>query len=78
MAINKGADVYIVWIGYLFVVLMVCVAQPDLAHAAVYGIILALLPTVVVAWMLRIRRRNQRLKRERAARRSSEPPSTPE
>ena len=50
---------YIIWIGYLFVVLMLSAAQPSLLRAAVYLLLLAVLPTLFVAWVLRVRRRNR-------------------
>lgn len=50
---------HIIWIGYLFVVLMFCAAQPSIARMVILLVILAVLPTIFVAWILRTRRRNQ-------------------
>lgn len=50
---------HIIWIGYLFVVLMFCAAQPSIARMVILLVILAVLPTIFVAWVLRTRRRNQ-------------------
>lgn len=50
---------HIIWIGYLFVVLMLAVAQPSLVRALIYIVFLAVLPTVFLAWVLRSKRRNR-------------------
>lgn len=56
---------HIIWIGYLFVVLMLSVVQPSTERALIYLVFLAILPTIILAWMLRIRRRNRHEARSR-------------
>lgn len=51
--------VHIIWLGYLFVIMMFCFAQDSVARGAVLFVVLAVLPTLLVAWMLRVKRRNQ-------------------
>ena len=51
--------VHIIWLGYLFVIMMFCFAQDSVARGAVLFVLLAVLPTLFVAWMLRVRRRNR-------------------
>ena len=61
---EKGKSVHIIWLGYLFVIMMFCFAQDSVARGAVLFVVLAVLPTLVVAWMLRVRRRNRLAKGE--------------
>ena len=56
---EKGKTVHIIWLGYLFVITMFCFAQPSLLRGAVLFVLLAVLPTLLVAWVLRTRRRNR-------------------
>ena len=51
--------VHIIWLGYLFVIMMFCFAQDSVARGAVLFVVLAVLPTLLVAWMLRVKRRNR-------------------
>ena len=53
---------HIIWLGYLFVVVMFCFAQNSVARGLLLFVLLAVLPTLVVAWVLRVRRRNRVLK----------------
>lgn len=55
---------HIIWLGYLFVVVMFCFAQNSVARGLLLFVLLAVLPTLVVAWVLRVRRRNRVLKLE--------------
>ncbi len=50
---------YIIWIGYLFVVIMFSAAQPSIVRVVFFLIFLAVIPTIVMAWILRTKRRNQ-------------------
>ena len=50
---------HIIWLGYLFVIMMFCFAQDSVARGAVLFVVLAVLPTLLVAWVLRVKRRNQ-------------------
>ena len=50
---------HIIWLGYLFVIMMFCFAQDSMARGAVLFVLLAVLPTLLVAWMLRVKRRNR-------------------
>ena len=43
---------------------MFCFAQDSVARGAVLFVVLAVLPTLVVAWILRMRRRNRLAKWE--------------
>ena len=52
-------SVHIIWLGYLFVIMMFCFAQDSVARGAVLFVLLAVLPTLFVAWMLRVKRRNR-------------------
>ena len=61
---KRGKSVHIIWLGYLFVIMMFCFAQDSVARGAVLFVVLAVLPTLVVAWMLRVRRRNRLAKWE--------------
>lgn len=60
----KHIDMHIIWIAYLFVVLMFSVAQPSIARALIYMVILAVIPTLFLAWVLRKRRRNKMQKQQ--------------
>lgn len=53
---------HIIWIGYLFVVMMISAAQPSIARALIYLVFLAVIPTFILAWILRVRRRNRQEK----------------
>ena len=50
---------HIIWLGYLFVITMFCFAQESWLRGAVLFVLLAVLPTLLVAWVLRTRRRNR-------------------
>ena len=52
-------SVHIIWLGYLFVIMMFCFAQDSVARGAVLFVLLAVMPTLFVAWMLRVKRRNR-------------------
>lgn len=54
---------HIIWLGYLFVVVMFCFAQESWARGVLLFVLLAVLPTCLVAWMLRVKRRNRLSKR---------------
>lgn len=56
--------VHIIWLGYLFVIMMFCFAQDSVSRGAVLFVVLAVLPTLLVAWMLRVKRRNRLAKWE--------------
>lgn len=55
---------HIIWIAYLFVVLMFSVAQPSIARALIYMVVLAVIPTLFLAWVLRVRKRNRQQKQK--------------
>lgn len=58
---------HIVAIGYLFVAVMYSAAQPSIARALVYLVFWAVLPSLFTVFVIRIRRRNKRMKQEEAA-----------
>ncbi|MDO5638551.1 MAG: hypothetical protein Q4G28_01630 [Neisseria sp.] len=53
---------HIVAIGYLFVTVMFAAAQPSIARALIYLVFWSVLPSVFVFWVVKIRRRNRRMK----------------
>ncbi|MBP6115651.1 MAG: hypothetical protein KBC57_10965 [Neisseriaceae bacterium] len=55
---------YIIWVAYLYVVLMFSVVQESIARMIIYMVFLAVIPTIVVGWMLRQKRRNQKAKQQ--------------
>ncbi|MDO4997493.1 MAG: hypothetical protein Q4E16_02470 [Neisseria sp.] len=55
---------HIIAIGYIFVTLMFSVAQPSIERVLIYLVFWTILPTLFMFWVLKTRRRNQRLKRE--------------
>jgi hypothetical protein len=54
---------YLIWIGWLYFVLMFSVAQGSVLRGGVILVLLGVLPTLLMGWVLRQRRRN-RLARE--------------
>ena len=58
---------HIVAIGYLFVAVMFSAAQPSIARALIYLVFWAVLPTVFTVFVVAIRRRNRRMKRQEQA-----------
>ena len=50
---------YIIMVGYLFVTVLFSAAQPSLARALIYLLFWSVLPTLVVFWVARVRRRNR-------------------
>ena len=58
---------HIVAIGYLFVAVMYSAAQPSIARALVYLVFWAVLPSLFTIFVIRIRRRNKRMKQAEAA-----------
>jgi len=58
---------HIVLIGYIFVTLMLSIAQPSFARMLIYLTFWTILPTLFTFWVVFTRRRNQRMKREEQA-----------
>ena len=58
---------HIVAIGYLFVAVMYSAAQPSIARALIYLVFWAVLPSLFTIFVIRIRRRNKRMKQAEAA-----------
>ena len=58
---------HIVAIGYLFVAVMYSAAQPNIARALIYLVFWAVLPSLFTIFVIRIRRRNKRMKQAEAA-----------
>ncbi len=50
---------HIIWIGYLFVVVLFSAAQPSIARIVFCLLFLAVIPTIFMAWVLRVKRRNR-------------------
>ncbi|MBP6561936.1 MAG: hypothetical protein KA214_00515 [Neisseriaceae bacterium] len=55
---------YIIWVAYLYVVLMFSAVQESIARMVIYMVFLAVIPTLVMGWVLRQRRRNQKAKQQ--------------
>ncbi|MCF7520987.1 hypothetical protein L4G92_02825 [Neisseria sp. ZJ106] len=58
---------HIVVMGYLFVAVLFSAAQPSLARALIYFVFWVVLPMVLTAVIVRIRRRNRLMKQQEAA-----------
>ncbi|HGG9790001.1 TPA: hypothetical protein ACLAVE_001744 [Neisseria meningitidis] len=58
---------HIVAIGYLFVAVMYSAAQPSIAHALIYLVFWAVLPTVFTVFVVTVRRRNRLMKQQEQA-----------
>ena len=58
---------HIVAIGYLFVAVMYSAAQPSITRALIYLVFWAVLPSLFTIFVIRIRRRNKRMKQAEAA-----------
>lgn len=69
---------HIVAIGYLFVAVMYSAAQPSIARALVYLVFWAVLPSLFTIFVIRICRRNKRMKQEEAAPPPPAPPAADE
>ncbi len=61
---NKRVVMYIIWVAYLYVVLMFSAVQESIARMVIYMVFLAVIPTLVMGWVLRQRRRNQKAKQQ--------------